>query len=136
MRGRPRAGSLELGGQRRPLCEEKAGPGPAGEGTRELRPGDRADEGAGSCLQPPPRRAWAPHFRGGVGLTAAPTLLEIRADICKKRALVGRGLAARPGQYFGTWEQGFMLLCTHELPACKLNILTIYFVTCTCYLNH
>lgn len=136
MRGRPRAGSLELGAsgghcvrRRQDPGQQERGPGSSGLVTEQTQE-------PGSCLQSPPRRAWAPHFGGGVGLTAAPTLPEIGADICKKRALVGRGSAARPGQYFGTWEQGFVLLCTHELPACKLNILTIYFVTCTCYLNH
>lgn len=110
MRGHPRAPGLEQR-QQRPLCEEKMGPRPAREGTLELRPGNRAEAGVGE-LCPPHRRAKTPHFRGGVGLIVSAPLLETRADMCK-RALVGRGSAPWPGQYFGTWEPG--LCCS--LPA-------------------
>lgn len=72
MRGRPRAGSLELGGQRRPLCEEKTGPGPAGEGTRELRPGDRADAGAGELLAAPTEEGLGSTLRGWGGTDCSP----------------------------------------------------------------
>lgn len=61
--------------------QQERGPGSSGLVTEQTQE-------PGSCLLPLPRRAWAPHFGGGVGLTtAAPTLLETRADICKKTGL-------------------------------------------------
>lgn len=138
VRGRPRGGKTWSRG-RRPRCEGEDGTGPAGGDPGALRPGDRADpQEPGSCLLPPYQGGPGLTLRGGVGLTtAAPPFLRPELTSAKKRALVGLGSAARPDNNFRTSEQGLIFaLCTHELPACKLSILTIYFVTCTCYLNH
>lgn len=57
-------GKLGAGGQRRPRCEEKTGPGPAGEGTLGVRPGDRADAGSQGAACFPTKEGLGLHTSG------------------------------------------------------------------------
>lgn len=59
--------------QKWPPCEEKMGPRPAGEGTPELGPGDRAEAAVGELLPPSQWRAWTPHSGSGVRLHPHPS---------------------------------------------------------------